>query len=541
MSNAVTREANKRAKAKGFAYTSTDRNNSGRKKFQPGVDTQEAYLTAQAVDKLGANAEGDAFIKELREEGERERMDMLLEEAKQYKIAERNYYEMTEGRPSVSFDAMMESDGSRIAEYDVLKAIYDGKPVPQYAPPDRIKGEAYYDDGDIPRGIDGNVKRDSEVRGHTLYGDPVKSREIMGQVVPDIERFDVLTEYLSDKSRAQLHADWAQAERASDISKGYRDRSYGDETFNHKASEYYIQQALKLAGATPVEDTYRSFGSLNADRYNNPGSTVGTDRLLENSDRLTIPEGKEAADLRYVDANGNIQVGDAQTGNDLNMVRLSLIKQNQMNGPALKQLNWAIPEVASLLDKGNQDIRIGNILKTMASPEHGMFPKPAQHGHRGHFRAGKVLSKDEWAGAPNDHSDMNTNLGLGQKISPYQMDKIIFGLTPKKAGEDQRRTNNMRGMIPQQYYEVDTGRVNTLLGIKALQAAKAQKTEIGNRDTSVRPFGDQVKMNARPYSGIDIELPISELNTRIQGEAVGRRLLSKELEAQLAELPQIAG
>ena len=305
-------------------------------------------------------------------------------------------------------------------------------------------------------GIDGQFKPDSTVRLHTEYGntnDPV--------LAPDAEQYGIRetglkTEYLSPSAEDSLYKEFRKREVEGAAAKGWKEpteQQLSRESFNRFAGEYYGQQALKLAGNRAPNDTKRSSGVKRAGP-NHPSTTLGTDRIVENSNALTAPEIKNSADYRYVTPQGNVEVGDFQVQTyDRGQaplstdVRLQLVKGGNWAGQDTPWRGGA-ERLASKLESASTGIK--DIDEAFARLERRELIPPLQQGNvkqrrdgRGPYaiRGGKLGSNAPFLGQMN-------------RDDQHRYDNVLYAV------QNTERLQNAGGAVPQGYYSVnaDTAR-----------------------------------------------------------------------------------
>ena len=297
------------------------------------------------------------------------------------------------------------------------------------------------------RGIAGNFQDDSTIRIHRnnlTMADPLISSSVKNNEVID-GYTGLMTEYLSPEGEQALFKLW-KAEQEADP---YRKNQNTPEHFNRALQEYYGQQALRLAGNTPVLDKNRSYNvTLNKNR-NHPNSTLGTDRLIEtNASILGGDVGNPAGDYRYNTPDGQLGVGDYQ-GADYKRgerpleaeIRLQLIKGSKMSPRQRSQFAGNIRAAAA----GVADI--DDALRIMKSK--GQLPelvmeeikqnKPSRTGRTSGMRAGKMMSDAPFMGS------MNFN-------DQHQYSHVLYGLQ----NSDNLSVLGQGGGVPQSYYNVPT-------------------------------------------------------------------------------------
>ena len=322
--------------------------------------------------------------------------------------------------------------------------------VPEYAPPDRFYGTDYKARSPEQKrqlGIDGPFQNDSEVRGHTRI---VENADGTIEVKRGPKR--VQTEILSPKGVRRLYERW----RNMPDEYGKTDIP----TFNAFAGEYYGQQGLKVAGYQPVEDSERSYAqrSRSGQRMARAEDfTIGTDRLIETSPRLTTPEVSGGmADLRYKTPDGKIRVGDYQTGDLGGKINVSVLKN--VKGVTDAEAENIPQSILRNLDYRSNEAFDKAIDRAIDA---GDLPPLAQ-GNRGmgrSMRAGKVTSNAPLTGRFNTHPYDTTK-------SQFTMDDIVYGL-----GEKGWRDNLDGGQQPKQLLIADTGKMREMIGRNLTEAS----------------------------------------------------------------------
>ena len=460
----------------------------------------------------------------------------LLEQAHQHLMADTNYNYITGHQAAVDFDDIVnKTDVTVSAEQQILNEYLKRGSIPEAAPPDRTYG-ADYNDTHLPlRGIDGEIKYDSEVRGHTQYLDtPI---EVMGVKMPAVDRMNVNSEYFSDRGREESFNQWAANEKASDRARGITDRTYNPSGFNTKMLEYYAQQGHLLAGYLPVPNHLRSYHSNQAYLNGKPGSTMGTDRLIENTDRISTPEVTEAQDLRMLNPNmphddlNAVMVRDVEGLKEGRNARINLIKKNNISERELNNLRWRIPYMSQASTKGRA-MSIDSIMQRLNNQENSMFGQPVV-GNKDlryvnpAFRAGKFMSNTEWAGQHNGTGNFRA-LFPGQQVSQFQMDDMVFA---QRRGAD--NDLNERSTIPYNLLEVNGPATRDMLADMAREVGDANSSKLNTPATQnqvYEPFGPDTELQASRNS-IDVAIPVQVLRDR----RVARDLLPPHLMKQLAE------
>ena len=317
--------------------------------------------TRMAGEEMPAGLE--PLLREIREEG--------AEELRQEAIVQAMH-------PEVNVQGLI-NGSSKTAEQQVARGLlYEGV-MPDVLPADRYAVEDLADRTQL--GIAGPFQQDSTVRQSTTGG-----LNSAGEL--EIQHHPVMTEYLSPQGEDRLYAAWSQ------LVPPYMRKT---NQFNAAAGEYYGQQMLKAVGYSPVSDTDRS---VRSQRASDRATTEGTDRLIENSRGLLDEEIDRSGDYRYNDPQGNVRVGDYQTGEVRDTIRLNLLKA-------------LTPDVAQNF-KQNYNRGVKQVLGTNDRPtplnvideliQDGTLP-PVKQGSEGRgIRAGKALSGQPYFEEQNPRS-----------------------------------------------------------------------------------------------------------------------------------------
>lgn len=307
-------------------------------------------------------------------------------------------------------------------------------------------------------GIAGQFQPDSDVRIHTEYGntgDPLLDRSVAQY---GLRELGINTEYLTRSGEAALYKLW-KAEQEADSYKRYQNKP---EQFNRALQEYYGQQALKLAGNTPVSDRDRSY-NVRDGRYrdrrtgrlvdpgnrNHPNSTLGTDRLIEtNASILGGDVGRPAGDYRYITPEGQLKIGDYQGADytDPNrrmdaLIRLQMLKGSKMS-PTQRQgfaenLRAAAANVSDIDDALEIMHQKGELPELVM--EEIKQDKPSYTGRTSGMRAGKMMSDARFMG------DLNRN-------DQHRYSHVLYGLQ----GKGDLEVLGEGGGVPQAYFNVPT-------------------------------------------------------------------------------------
>ena len=311
-----------------------------------------AYIEKQRMAGEAIPEGLDELIAEVRSTPTPDNLDSLVEEGRQYLVAQAM-------RPEVKLDALIDGT-SRTAEQQVARGLlFEGK-MPSVLPADTYRVEDLRGPVRDELGIAGPYQGDSTIRQSTVGG-------LNDKGVLKVERQPVRTEYLSSGTEEKLFDAWKQL-------NGSTSRS----TFNAAVGEYYGQQALKAIGNTPVDDLDRSTMVRKGQRNDYSGSrpqyglrlnprdsTAGTDRLIENSVGILSPEIDRSGDYRYVSPEGYLTVGDYQMGDK---VGTGANKRDTVRPNVLKDLTQE--DAGTFKDKFSRGVEI--------LQEKGVNPTPAE-------------------------------------------------------------------------------------------------------------------------------------------------------------------
>ena len=359
----------------------------------------------------------------------------------------------------------------------IINGTIDSDPV---APYNTVRGSEVQG-----LGIDGPFKPDSDVRIHTEYADtndPLLDDDVRQY---GIRETGIKTEYLSPSAEESLYKEWRQREIQAAADKGWNpptEEGLSKEVFNRFAGEYYGQQALKLAGNTAPSDRQRSYGVRNAGP-NHPSTTLGTDRIVENSRALTAPEIRNSADYRYVTPQGELTTGDFQVQTyDRGQaplstdVRLQLVKGGNWAGEDRPNRQGAslIAQKLEGVSQGITDIdeafaRLGQSEQIPPTVRGNIKQRYDGRGPYG-IRGGKLASNAPYLGQENFDKQ-------------HQYDNVLYAV------QAAQRLNNAGGSVPQGYYNVNA---NT-----ARQHA-AQLAQQGQLSNVLRMGGDGSVFIAEP-------------------------------------------
>ena len=395
------------------------------------------------------------------------RLAALLDEAQEL-TAQRQIAQAV--HPEVKLDALIEGKSQTTEQQIARRLVFgDGKLGRKGSlPPDRFRGE---DLRVRQLGVDGQIKPDSVVAGGTTAN--------MVDDVVNVQRNGVLTEFLSPMAEEKLFREWSQLNPGE-----------GRDKFNADLSEYYGQQILRTVGAQPVNDADRSDkvkenvrmnyedGEINPrtgrrmsfrERLPASESTAGTDRLVENSVGLLSRDIDLSGDFRYM-MDGQVRVGDNQTGEPRDTVRLNLLKAALGPGTDTNSLqaNWS--KQSQILQSIGVQPTTEKIIESLVAQ--GKLP-PIKQGSQGRgIRAGKAMSSSPM------FRDQN-------KESQFRYDDILFAHTEKDLRDkprgyipsdvvlvDARKAGDALGLMPSTIYS-HQGSVNATPKIKDLIAAGA--------------------------------------------------------------------
>jgi len=354
----------------------------------------------------------DALLSEIREEGE--------EELRQKAIVQQM-------RPEVDVEALIRGD-SRTTEQQVARSLLFDGVMPEVLPANSYRVQDLADRTQL--GIAGPFQADSTVRQSTQGGLVERMTEDGPEKFLEVDNRPVMTEYPSSAGEDRLYAAWSRLMPPGKATTA---------GFNAAAAEYYGQQMLKSMGYSAVSDADRSVRSR---RASDRATTEGTDRLIENSRGLLDEEIDRSGDYRYYDPQGNLRVGDYQTGEVRETIRLNLLKA-------------LTPEVAQTF-KGEYNRGVRQVLETNDRPtplnvidelvQDGTLP-PVKQGSEGRgIRAGKGLSGQPYFEEQNP-------------LRQFRYDDVLYGhSTPA-------RRESRGGYIPEDVILVDAAKANDAMGL----------------------------------------------------------------------------
>ena len=347
----------------------------------------------------------EPLLKEIREEG--------AEELRQEAIVQAMH-------PEVSVQGLMDGT-SRTAEQQVARGLLFNGTMPAVLPAGRYAVADLSDRTQL--GIAGPFQSDSTVRQSTTGG-----LNSAGEL--EIQHRPVMTEYLSPQGEDRLYAAWSQL-----VPPYQRNASQ----FNAAVGEYYGQQMLKSLGYSAVTDRDRS---LRSRRASDRATTEGTDRLIENSRGLLDEEIDRSGDYRYYDPQGNLRVGDYQTGEVRDTIRLNLLKAltPEVAQDFKQNYNRGVKQVLAANDRPTPLNVIDELIQDKTLP-------PVKQGSEGRgIRAGKALSGQPYFEAQNP-------------LRQFRYDDVLYGhSTP--ARREQRG-----GYIPEDVILVDAAKANDAMGL----------------------------------------------------------------------------
>lgn len=401
------------------------------------------YFVQREKDRFAGEVLSDEFLEDIKAHGiEQDMLEEYVELKKQ-----RELIDAIHGKTEAA--AFLDPNNqSRTLEQQIGRDLIMRGVVPDVLPPDRIAGK------NVKKvqqsGIDGEFKPDSEIR-----------RDAGGRMAGDMlttNRGDIYTEVLSPESIENIFAKYKENLRAN---KEEYDRLVNDrspkgryeavyaanqqrlrwapniekpfveptrEDFNLAASEYYGQQALRMRGATPVPDGGRSGISQRRNSLVDPlglqKTTVGTDRLVEASPGITDVPNQYKGDFRYIDAQGNLRVGDMQMRptND-NTVRFNLAKASKFRPGDEEMLEKALVEAVGKHD----DASLSSALERLANE--GFLGELSNEAGNGRFRPGKLtadLFDDVWVDGQDSISSLVVGMTTPEKLSS------TYGMLPDK-------------------------------------------------------------------------------------------------------------
>ena len=365
--------------------------------------------------------------------------------------------------PEVDIDKLMDPKNiSKTAEQQIARGlIYEGK-VPEFVPPDRFKGRDFKDKTKL--GIEGPFQPDSEVRGHTrLSTSQVPDGTGLDNTVYDISR--------DFNAEGRVYTEIPQDKFVNDLaSKSDQSRNI----FNATTSEYYGQQGLKLAGHSAPKNNQRSAAQQNSKNlsYKKERMVLDTDRLLEQGPKASSPEMAYEADLRSVDGNGKIRVGDYQTADPNETLRINMAKGVQGESPEMrlnpdKEIRKAIngrSGSGNLLDEA-----FDNLTTYGHMPEPKRFKTDINVDNPG-YMPGKALANGPRIGTvnlpENDPFKVNVNIeGPDQREISY----ILYG----KGDKGWRNSQGLKGIQPKSLEIVDTDKVREIALRRTMDAGFA--------------------------------------------------------------------
>lgn len=397
-------------------------------------------------------AELEPLLREIREEG--------AEELRQEAIVQAMH-------PEVSVQGLI-NGSSKTAEQQVARGLlYEGV-MPDVLPADRYAVEDLADRTQL--GIAGPFQSDSQVLQGTTGGLVTRMTEDGPEQMLEVYHTPNRTEILSKETEKSLYREWER----SDAGQKALDQIYRQvnnprmrhvternvpglmaEQFNAAVGEYYGQQALKAVGVRPVADNQRSHRVreglrgpaaaklAGSDMVSAADSTLGTDRLVENSVGLLHDDIDFSGDYRYVRDN-EVKVGDYQTGNPEDTIRLNLLKQVRV-------------------DKGQRDNFEGNYSALQGRYKSaGVNPTPEKvikgmiaQGQLPEIQVGSTYDKGVRGGKALSGTALFEPYNRDRQ---YRYDEILFGHT------DPTRRRRPGGYMPEDLILVDTAKANEAVG-----------------------------------------------------------------------------
>lgn len=394
-------------------------------------DINELMKEAKDNEKRFA---GDALLEEFRQLSEKQiAEEMFEEEMKQLGVAEAIH-----GKKELA--AFLDpTNQSRTTEQQIARdLIFNGK-INGAIPADRIEA-AHVDQKTKGFGIDGIYQPDSEIRRH-VTGNLNASGDL------DLDRSDVYTEVLSPESDERLYQLWKQNATFDKTGRPQDSRF----NFNTAGGEYYGQQLLKASGFQRVKNVDRSDETKRAHEEGKV-SSYGTDRLIENSRKLTSPDTAYSSDYRGITPDGRIVALDYQTGQldyENPSVNLSIFKNLNFDNDSQKRAfedNMVV--TAKRLKESGQRYDLDSIFKEMIN--NNQFPSYIRTGYLrpsdpAGSRAGKFLSDADY-------------MGQGNHDSQHRMEGIVYGMHPKG------HRHQPGGMQPQDMVYLNADSVRYQLG-----------------------------------------------------------------------------
>lgn len=386
-----------------------------------------------AGDEIPAGLEG--LLKEIREEG--------AEELRQEAIVQAMH-------PEVSVQGLI-NGSSRTAEQQVARGLLFDGVMPDVLPADRYAVADLADKAQL--GVAGPFQSDSTVRQSTTGGLVTRNTEDGPEKFLEVDHRPILTEYLTPQTEARLYDAWR------DLNP--QENQFARRNFNALGGEYYGQQMLKAMGARPVADSQRSEAVRSgqrgrqaaylagSDRVSPADSTLGTNRLVENSVGLLQPDIDLSGDYRYLSNTGEVKVGDYQTGltelrgRPVDTVRLNLIKS--MDGATSAEVsnfkqNYAA--VGGALKRQGINPTPDAVLAAMADVT---LPPVKQGSYGDGIRGGKALS------ALDTFAEQNP-------VDQFRYDTVLYGLQSPGVRD------NPRGMVPEEVIFLDNRKANEAIG-----------------------------------------------------------------------------
>ena len=377
----------------------------------------------------------EQLLKEIREEG--------AEELRQEAIVQAMH-------PEVSVQGLMDGT-SRTAEQQVARGLLFNGTMPAVLPADRYAVADLTDRTQL--GIAGPFQSDSTVRQSTTGGLVERNTEDGPEKFLEVDHRPILTEYLTPKTEAKLYDTWRRLNP--------QENKFARRNFNALGGEYYGQQILKAMGASPVTDSQRSKAVRSgqrgrqaaylagSDRVSPADSTLGTDRLVENSVGLLQPDIDLSGDYRYLTTGGEVKVGDYQTGltelrgRPVDTVRLNLIKSMDGATPSeVRDFKQNYAAAAGALKQQGINPTPDAVIAAMADVT---LPPIKQGSYGDGIRGGKALS------ALDTFAQQNP-------VHQFRYDTVLYGLQSPGVRD------NPRGMVPEEVIFLDNRKANDAIG-----------------------------------------------------------------------------
>ena len=354
--------------------------------------------------------------------------------------------------PNVNLEGVM-AGTSRIAEADLARQLYQTGTVGPIRRDDiAFKDMMGYKGQTVMNEVDRQKKILPGSRlGITLDVTPEQRQMLAEGSVPVFDRTSsggkpVLTEYPTREGLEYLYREWLKSPRSETARKtanykpDWERDDYLMQQFNEALGEYTGQQALRTLGFSSVSDADRSSRQLTS------GPTIttrGTDRLIENSRGLTTREKPGSGDYRAYDPEGELYVGDYQTGESSNQINVQIMKALQMDKELKDSFEKNFVNTKNLIEAKGIKPTTSKILKTMEAK--GMLPATQTDeyhlGRMAGMRAGKLLSGTQ------EYAENNPD-------RQYRYDGILYGIG------DRGDKLKIGGHLPKRMLLADNSRVN---------------------------------------------------------------------------------